>query len=103
LNLYSRSLIISSPGFPSTTSNTATYALDSPQHSPADPSLFIATGSPHPPSLIFEGIGSLADPAAPKKILTALAGELSVRTGAVWRIGQVLASVLMVIAAQESG
>ncbi|ORY90096.1 fungal-specific transcription factor domain-domain-containing protein [Leucosporidium creatinivorum] len=101
LHLYARSLLISSSGFASTSSDTTVYALDSPQNSPSDPSIFIATGGPHPPSLNFEGIGPLTDSAASKKILTTLASALAGQTGAVWRIGQVLASVLLVIAGHE--
>ena len=75
------------------------YPLDARQVFPVDPSLFITTDDLSA-SLDIDGVGLLGDAAAPRKLLVAMSRALS-HCGAVWRVGQVLSSVLLVIAGQE--
>lgn len=76
-------------------STSTPYVLDVSQKG-RDPGAWIATGGPAG----LDGVGSLSDSNAPARLLIVLSSLLN-QVGAVWRLGQVLASVLEGMAGAE--
>jgi len=74
---------------------TSLFPLDNKHTS--DPALWIVYGGHC--SLI--GIGNLASPLAPRKVLQFFAHVLAQRLGLVWEMGAVLSGVMSAMAARE--